>query len=155
MRAPTPTGAAEMAVPVKADLLATTASYAARLSSALTRYLDQRRQQQRALERALPSVDQLLALPRRRFDEAATRLGRALFVNTQKKRALLDGRARQLSPRLLSRRITEHRRVTDNFAERLPRLLLTNLRTKNTALTHSASRLNPEVIVNKLVLVGK
>lgn len=155
MRAPTPTGAAEMAVPVKADLMATTASYAARLSASLSRYLDQRRQQQRALERALPSVDQLLALPRRRFDEAATRLERALFVNAQKKRVQLDGRARQLSPRLLSRRISDHDRIIANLADRMPRLLLASLRTKKTALNHSAIRLNPEIIINKLSFVHK
>lgn len=154
-RAPTPTGAAEMAVPVKADLVATIASLEARLKASSTRNLDQRRQQLRAIERALPSVDQLFALPRRRFDEAASRLGRALFVNAQKKRVQLDGRARQLSPYILTRKITEHRRTMLNLSDRLPRQMLTHLKTKNTLLAHNSSRLSPDVIVNKLSLGTK
>ena len=71
VRAPTPTGAAEMAVPVKADLQAQMAGVGARLAAAQSRQMDARRQALRALMRALPSLDQLLALPRRRFDEAA------------------------------------------------------------------------------------
>ncbi|WP_292504577.1 exodeoxyribonuclease VII large subunit, partial [Mesorhizobium sp.] len=68
MRAPTPTGAAEMAVPVKAELEATLANLGARLSACTSRHLDRKRQAVRAAARALPSPDQLLALPRRRFD---------------------------------------------------------------------------------------
>lgn len=149
MRAPTPTGAAEMAVPVRADLNATIASQAARLSSAMSRFLEQRKQAQRALSRALPSVDQLLALPRRRFDEAAARLGRALQANTQKKRVHFDGRARQLSPRLLQRQITERSRATQMQSLRLPRALDAFLRERRTALAHRASRLTPEPLLRR------
>jgi len=145
-RAPTPTGAAEMAVPVKADLQATVASLAARLSSGMSRYLSQRRQTQRALSRALPSADQLLALPRRRFDESAARLGRALQANTQKKRASFDGHARQLSPRLLQRRIIERRRHAETMAARLPRCLEAFLRERRSRFSGPAGRLSPEPI---------
>ena len=78
IRAPTPTGAAEMAVPVKAELEAQVASLAARLSGCASRQMEHRRQSVRALVRALPSLDQLLALPRRCFDEAAACLCRGL-----------------------------------------------------------------------------
>src|SRR5690606_25686917 len=110
VRAPTPTGAAEMAVPIKAALLATLATQSARLSAAVSRLIDLKRQSHRACMRAMPSADQLLALPRRQFDEAASRFDRALFVNTQKKRVLFEGHARQLSPRLLQRRFDEQKR---------------------------------------------
>ena len=80
-RAPTPTGAAEMAVPVKAELEAGVSALSARLKAAVTRQMDNRRQSVRALARALPSLDQLLALPRRRFDEASTD-GSATAVRT-------------------------------------------------------------------------
>ena len=122
VRAPTPTGAAEMAVPVRADLQATVATLGARLSAGMSRYLDRRRQTQRALARALPTADQLLALPRRHFDETAARLGRALQANTQKKRGEFDGCARQLSPRLLLQRFREKRREINVLDQsRLPR----------------------------------
>lgn len=107
-RAPTPTGAAEMAVPVRADLEATLASYSARLQSALVRLVDRRRQAVRAAARALPVPDQLLALPRRRLDEASSRLERALSVCVAAKRARLTGA--RLSPAQLKRRADENRR---------------------------------------------
>ncbi|WP_287289486.1 exodeoxyribonuclease VII large subunit, partial [Mesorhizobium sp.] len=86
VRAPTPTGAAEIAVPVRADLEVTLAGLGARLKAAVSRNFERKRQAVRAAARALPSPDQLLALPRRRFDEATSRLGRALSVSVQRKR---------------------------------------------------------------------
>src|SRR6478736_1091411 len=56
VRAPTPTGAAEMAVPVKAELGAQTAALAARLQGCMNRRMDHHRQSVRALVRALPSL---------------------------------------------------------------------------------------------------
>lgn len=109
VRAPTPTGAAEMAVPVKAELEASLATLGARLSGATSRSLDTNRQGLRALTRALPSIDALLALPRRRFDEAAGGLGRALQLNTANKRQLFERRAALLTPATLQRRVVEKR----------------------------------------------
>ncbi|MEL6503836.1 MAG: exodeoxyribonuclease VII large subunit [Pseudomonadota bacterium] len=77
-RAPTPTAAAEKAVPVKAELTAYGADLAARLRSAMTRLSDDRRKALQAAQRGLLSADMLLAEPRRRFDDAAAALGRAL-----------------------------------------------------------------------------
>ncbi len=102
VRAPTPTGAAEMAVPVKADLEAALAGMAARLKAGTSRGFDRRRTALRAAARALPLPDQLLALPRRRFDEASTRLDRALAVAVERRRARLS--AARLSPATLGRR---------------------------------------------------
>lgn len=109
VRAPTPTGAAEMAVPVRAELEANLATLGARLSGATSRSLDTHRQGLRALARALPSIDTLLALPRRRFDEAAAGLGRALQLNTANKRQLFERRAALLTPATLQRRVVEKR----------------------------------------------
>ncbi|MGY5807207.1 exodeoxyribonuclease VII large subunit [Rhizobium sp. LEGMi198b] len=118
VRAPTPTGAAEMAVPVKAELEAQLASLAARLQGGMGRQMDQRRQAVRALLRALPSLDQLLALPRRRFDEAAAGLGRGLEMNTLNKRRAFERTAAHLRPDVLSNRIAERRQM---LGERMSR----------------------------------
>ncbi len=152
IRAPTPTGAAEMAVPVKADLLAALAGQSARLSSAISRFIDLKRQTHRSAARALPSADQLLALPRRRFDEAASRLTRALFVNTQKKRVHFEGHARQLSPRLLQRRFMELERGISVLGQRLPRALEKFLRERRIAFTHRANRLSAEPVLRRTKL---
>ncbi|WP_275787230.1 exodeoxyribonuclease VII large subunit [Pararhizobium gei] len=117
-RAPTPTGAAEMAVPVKADLEANLSALSARLKGAVSRQMDNRRQNVRALTRALPSLDQLLALPRRRFDEASTRLGRALETNTANKRRLFERTSVHLRPDVLTSRIIDRRQ---RLAERMNR----------------------------------
>jgi exodeoxyribonuclease VII large subunit len=107
MRAPTPTGAAELAVPVKADLEAALARLAARLRGCVSRHGERKREALRAVSRALPSIDDLLALPRRDFDEAASRLSRALAASTEAKR--LRFRGLRLSPMLLERRLAEAR----------------------------------------------
>ncbi|OBZ97073.1 exodeoxyribonuclease VII large subunit [Pararhizobium polonicum] len=117
-RAPTPTGAAEMAVPVKADLEASVSALSARLKAAVGRQMDNRRQTVRALTRALPSLDQLLALPRRRFDEASAGLGRGLQMNTANKRRTFERTAAHLRPDMLSNRISERRQ---KLAERMVR----------------------------------
>ncbi len=121
VRAPTPTGAAEMAVPVKAELEAQMAGLAARLQTSVSRHMEQRRQAVRALLRALPSLDQLLALPRRRFDEAAAGLGRGLELNTLNKRRAFERAASQLRPDMLSNRIAERRQLLNERMVRAER----------------------------------
>ncbi|MCY1317194.1 Exodeoxyribonuclease 7 large subunit [compost metagenome] len=121
-RAPTPTGAAEMAVPVKADLEAGVSGLSARLKAAVGRQMDNRRQAVRSLARALPSLDQLLALPRRRFDEAALGLGRGLQMNTANKRRQFERVSFELRADLLKGKFSERRqRLVDamNKAERI------------------------------------
>ncbi|MEW9524989.1 exodeoxyribonuclease VII large subunit [Agrobacterium radiobacter] len=114
VRAPTPTGAAEMAVPVRAELEAQLSGLAARLSGSVSRQMDNRRQGVRALVRALPSLDQLLALPRRRFDEAASGLGRGLELTTLNKRRAFERSASGLRPETLLNGLKQHRqRITE------------------------------------------
>src|SRR5947209_4785564 len=83
VRAPTPTAAAEMAVPVRADLLLRVDSLARRTLACWQRCQDARRTELRAATRALPTAEDLLALPRQRLDQAGTRLPRALTANAQ------------------------------------------------------------------------
>lgn len=108
VRAPTPTGAAEIAVPVKAELEATLASLSARLGGCLGRLLERKRTGLRAAARVLPSPDQLFALPRRRLDEAASRLERALDVKLDRSRRRFGGV--RLTAASLDMRLTEARR---------------------------------------------
>ncbi len=74
LRAPTPTGAAEKAVPVRAELLEQLAARARRLGAARQRGMEQRRAQLSTLMRLLPAADALLANPRQRLDRAGERL---------------------------------------------------------------------------------
>ena len=118
VRAPTPTGAAELAVPVKAELDATVASYKARLQSALTRQFEKARSQLLAAERGLASPDMLLAMPRRRLDEATGRLGRGLDMATRRKRTNYESIAGRLSHRGLSASIARNHDRLDTLGRR-------------------------------------
>ena len=83
MRAPTPTGAAEMAVPVRSELVATVGDLARRHGESLLRDLDRRRAELRSAARALPSPEALLAAKRQRLDLAAAQLKPALARNAR------------------------------------------------------------------------
>ncbi|MEZ5790899.1 MAG: exodeoxyribonuclease VII large subunit [Nitratireductor sp.] len=86
LRAPTPTGAAELAVPVKAELEALTATLASRLKSASNRKLDQARTELRAAMRGLGSAERIVEGPRQRLDAAAAGLVRGLMMAARTKR---------------------------------------------------------------------
>ncbi|KRR29337.1 exodeoxyribonuclease VII large subunit [Bradyrhizobium retamae] len=81
-RAPTPTAAAEMAVPVRSELFAEVESLARRTMVCWQRGQESRRNELRATARALPSLSELLAIPRQRLDHLGAALPRALKANT-------------------------------------------------------------------------
>ena len=97
LRAPTPTGAAEKAVPVRAELLANVNALARRHDEAAFRLIERRRNDLRALARALPQPEALLATPRQRQDRAAERLGAALRAYIGSRRLALADAARLLA----------------------------------------------------------
>jgi exodeoxyribonuclease VII large subunit len=116
-RAPTPTAAAEMAVPVRMDLFAALDNQGARISRAVTQGLGLRQQRVRDLARALPQSDALLQGPRQRLDYLGERLPAALNAAAAKKRVQLADAA--LRPAVLQRGITEQRRRLDTLGARL------------------------------------
>ncbi len=104
-RAPTPTAAAERAVPVRADLMARVAEQGARLTRAATQATGRPRQRLADLSRALPRPDTLLAPARQRLDRADAGLPRALRNVTLAGRARLTEAAASLRPALLRRHL--------------------------------------------------
>lgn len=154
VRAPTPTGAAEMAVPVKAELEATLATLTARLSGGMTRSLDTNRQNVRSLARALPSLDMLLALPRRRFDEGASGLGRALQLNTAGKRQQFERRAAQLTPATLQRQVLEKSRKVNDLGTRADRLAERQQDRLSARLVNAAVRLTLRPATDRIARHG-
>jgi exodeoxyribonuclease VII large subunit len=82
-RAPTPTAAAEMAVPVRGELTAQLDGLARRNLACWTRTFDGRRTELRSAARALPTADRLLGERRQRVDGVGARLPRALIANAR------------------------------------------------------------------------
>jgi exodeoxyribonuclease VII large subunit len=120
-RAPTPTAAAEIAVPVRADLIAELLSKARRALAAWRRSQQGRRTELLAAARALPAADELLADPRQRLDTLAKRLPRALSANAQLHRTHLTRAGARLTPLLLRTRLARGRELVTTFSERAKR----------------------------------
>src|ERR1700730_5029225 len=117
-RAPTPTAAAEIAVPVKSDLISRIDGLRRRALACWGRGQDARRTELRAAARALPSADMLLALPRQRLDAAAERLPRALIANAQVHRTAYSRMAARLAPQMLRIPIARNRERLAGLAAR-------------------------------------
>jgi exodeoxyribonuclease VII large subunit len=114
-RAPTPTAAAEMAVPVRLDLVAAVDGLGARLSRALAQGVALRGQRVRDLARALPRLEALLATPAQRLDAASGRLSAALRLAVSRKRGGYERQAGRLSPAALTALMQrQHNALTRN-----------------------------------------
>lgn len=74
LRAPTPTGAAEFAVPVKSELEARLLTLQSRLISAGCRYLQERRSLLDGLKRGIPNLEQILFENMQKLDDRSERL---------------------------------------------------------------------------------
>jgi exodeoxyribonuclease VII large subunit len=96
IRAPTPTAAAELAVPARADLIADLEHKAARLIGGLNRLAQERRLRLSRAERGLPDLPALLGGARQRLDDRAERLVLALPNLLARRRAALSGIERRL-----------------------------------------------------------
>ncbi len=147
-RAPTPTAAAELAVPVRMELLAWVDQQGARLSRALSVGVQQRQQRVRDLGRALPQVEALVESPRQRLDYLAERLPAALTGAAAKKRLQLSEAA--LRPGVLSRRVAEDRRRLDTLATRLVPALQRRSRDASVVLDRASRGLRPEILQDRV-----
>ncbi len=102
-RAPTPSAAAEMAVPVRLDLIAAVAGLEHRRRNALARTLAQLRLRLRDLARGLPRPEALLAERAQRVDGLSVRLPLALIALTRHLHLALNrGAAGRFGPQLLA-----------------------------------------------------
>ena len=103
-RAPTPTAAAERAVPVLADLRAAVTTLGARLDRAAARLVAQRRERAESTARRLPPPRSLLALPVQRADELFDRLPRGLRASASFWRGRAERAGAALRPALIAGR---------------------------------------------------
>jgi exodeoxyribonuclease VII large subunit len=133
-RAPTPTGAAEMAVPVRTELLLSTGESGERLKRALARALTRSRDKLSAAR--LPRPEMLLQPARQRLDFAAANLPKAALALTQKARLKLS--RLQISPAMLKAEIRQGRQRLRDAAVRARAALLRLMDRRRSALTDEA-----------------
>ncbi len=118
-RAPTPTAAAEIAVPVRSELIAELAAKAARASGALARGLTERRTHLTGLARGLPDPASLLGTAAQKLDDRAERLRNGLTQLLRLRRERLKTVEAQARPQLLQLQLDQMRQRLGDFPPRL------------------------------------
>jgi exodeoxyribonuclease VII large subunit len=144
LRAPTPTGAAELAVPVKSELEARIATGRARLAAASRRFLEEARSGLRAAARGLGRPQELLAQPRQRLDLAGARLAGGLGEATRRARIRFARTGGRLAPALLNARIAQARGGYRDMAARIDAAFRQRLARRRQMLERSGARLTPQ-----------
>ena len=127
LRAPTPTAAAELAVPVRADLAHSISTLSLRTQRCVRRYHDRGREQLAALVRVMPRRDALLGPQRQRLDDVAGRLSLALERRVATARRSLDRHGHALRPAMLTQRLAQARASFDGTARMLEQVNPDNL----------------------------
>jgi len=120
-RAPTPTAAAEMATPVRSELMAQVLGLQQRILRAAERAFELRRARLALAERGLPRPDALLGLASQRFDLAAGRLASSLGRNLDSHERGLERAALRLTPALAHRSVEAQAQKVEALAVRLDR----------------------------------
>lgn len=116
LRAPTPTAAAEIAVPVRSELLQRLGQISLRMSGAVRRHVDRAAERLEAQRRLMPKLGDLAAPHQQRTDELAERLRQSLRTRVGKAELAFSGPAQMLHQRLLVRRVEQGQQRLDALA---------------------------------------
>ena len=149
-RAPTPTAAAERAVPVRAELAASVAMLAGRLDAGVVRGWKLRQERSEALSRRLPQPRNLIGLAAQRIDDLAERLPNALNARAAQVALRVANAGTRLRPALL---ITRLNRSIERLASTVARLgpaLARPLNVDAQKLARIGSGLRPFLIESRL-----
>jgi exodeoxyribonuclease VII large subunit len=149
-RAPTPTAAAELAVPVRSELIGRITEAGLRVGAATQRVVEVGRREYITVCRALPAPGDFLATPRRSLDELGARLSRSLGANAAMHRSHYARATAGFSPANLSAGV---RRAGERLAaavDRSRRALLVHAERKQSALSLRSRRIRPEALLDRL-----
>jgi exodeoxyribonuclease VII large subunit len=141
-RAPTPSAAAEMAVPVRLDLIAELQGKAVRLMGGLSRLLVERRQRVEGLARGLPDPRSVLDGARQRLDDRAERLLLGFRQLVALRRHRLDGAGERLSRGALQSLLERARQRLDDAPPRLRQAMARFLAHEQHRLDSTGGRLD-------------
>ncbi|WP_024574239.1 MULTISPECIES: exodeoxyribonuclease VII large subunit [unclassified Afipia] len=141
-RAPTPTAAAEMAVPVRAELAIEISSLARRSFACWQRSHEHRRAELRSAARALPKAADLLNIPRQRLDRASAQLPRALRANAHVYERRLSAIGGRLTVTALRTQIDRGKEKVARLATSARRCADLHIQQRETRLKYVAQLLN-------------
>ncbi len=113
LRAPTPTAAAEIAVPVRSDLLQRVGQFGLRMSNTVRKRVDLAAERLEAQRRLMPKLPDLAAPHQQRTDDLAERLRQSLRTRVGKAEIAYSAPAMMLHPRLLNRRVEQGQQRLD------------------------------------------
>ena len=113
LRAPTPTAAAEIAVPVRSDLLQRVGQLGLRMANNVRKRVDLAAERLEAQRRLMPRLSDLAAPHQQRTDDLAERLRQSLRTRVGKAEIAYSGPAMMLHPRLLTRRVEQGQQRLD------------------------------------------
>ena len=113
LRAPTPTAAAEIAVPVRSDLLQRVGQFGLRMSNTVSKRVDLAAERLEAQRRLMPKLSDLTAPHQQRTDDLAERLRQSLRTRVGKAEIAYSAPAMMLHPRLLNRRVEQGQQRLD------------------------------------------
>ncbi|MDX2266402.1 MAG: exodeoxyribonuclease VII large subunit [Hyphomicrobiales bacterium] len=154
-RAPTPTKAAEWAAPKYAELLAKSADISARLNAGVFRQLEAKRNALRSAGRGLPRLQDLISLPRQRFDASAGRLERSLAAYAAAARARAQTAFIRLNPHVLRAAFTRRRDALQAHEQLLRSRLDKSLAARRARHGVLAARLRPSTLAMRLERAGE
>ncbi len=137
-RAPTPTAAAEMALPVREEWLLSLMEQGKRIFMAITRLLQNRNERVSGLARGLPNPVRLMDVAAQRLDDWSERHASSLPAFITRKSQLLAVVAARLQPRSLMQNIQHLEAKLTEAADRIARIILRNINEHGQKFTHIA-----------------
>lgn len=153
-RAPTPTGAAEIAVPVRAELIGYVEDLGARQRQASLRISTNLKDRLRAASAGLPRAADLVSTQRQRLDMASTRLGSALRDSFRSKSHRLVEKAGSFGPAILVHRTERARNMLERHATRSAHVLATRISRATLRFSPLASAIRPALLAAPLEKAG-
>ncbi len=146
-RAPTPTKAAEWAVPRYSELAERMGDLKLRQLKALIRQMDMRRSHLKSASRGLPRLVDLVGIPRQRLDGGSQRLAQALTVFTRQKRGQYQRFDGRLRPHLLAHRLRRGAERVELFNRAMSHHMNGRLRFLRQRLTQQKAGLRPQAMM--------
>ncbi|MEZ5690119.1 MAG: exodeoxyribonuclease VII large subunit [Rickettsiales bacterium] len=154
-RAPTPTAAAEIAVPVRSELILGIKQLSLRGDSAISRLITQRSEKLNGMARGLPKPMQLLQAATQRLDDWSERLVSSLPTLLTIKQQKLTLMSAHLRPHILINDINNRQEKLVSLHKTLEFFTKRNLDTKKDKLFSIERALRPITLVNDIKKYNK